>query len=128
MIFWMDLDLKDKRGFIGFSYAWNGLKIMAKEPNFRIHMIATLLVTIAGFYFKLNAIEWAVIVIVIGTVLISETFNSVVEQMIDYIKPEIHPTAKLIKDMSAGGVLLASVIAIIVGVIIFLPKIIHIWS
>lgn len=124
----MDLDLKDKKGLIGFSYAWNGLKIMAKERNFRIHLLATLIVIIAGLYFKLNPIEWTAIIFVIGIVLISETFNSVIEQMIDYIKPDIHPTAKIIKDMSAGSVLLASIIAIIVGMIIFLPKIISIFS
>src|SRR5690625_536801 len=124
----MDLDLKDKKGLIGFSYAWNGLKIMAKERNFRIHLLATLIVIIAGLYFKLNPIEWTAIIFVIGIVLISETFNSVIEQMIDYIKPDIHPTAKIIKDMSAGSVLLASIIAIIVGMIIFLPKIVHIFS
>src|SRR5690625_3061590 len=128
MIFWMDLTLKENKGFIGLSFAWNGLKVMVTERNFRIHLIATLLVIIVGLYFKLNPIEWVVIVTVIGIVLIAETFNSVIEQIIDYIKPDIHPTAKLIKDMSAGSVLLASIMAIIVGVIIFLPKIIHLLS
>lgn len=122
----MDLDLKDKKGYIGFSHAWNGLKIIMKERNFRIHLIATVCVILAGLYFTLNVLEWAVIILVIGIVLISETFNSVIEQMIDYMKPEIHPTAKLIKDMSAGGVLLAAIIASIIGAIIFLPKIIQI--
>lgn len=124
----MDLALKENKGFIGLSFAWNGLKVMVTERNFRIHLIATLLVIIVGLYFKLNPIEWVVIVTVIGIVLIAETFNSVIEQIIDYIKPDIHPTAKLIKDMSAGSVLLASIMAIIVGVIIFLPKIIHLLS
>lgn len=121
----MVLALKENKGFIGLSFALNGLKEMTKERNFRIHMIATILVVIAGFCFQLNLLEWIVIVLVIGIVLIAETFNSVIEQMIDYIKPEIHPTAKVIKDMSAGSVLLAAIIAVIVGMIIFLPKIIQ---
>lgn len=120
------MDLKDKKGYIGFSYAWNGLKLMVKERNFRIHLIATLLVTLAGVFLKLKVEEWAIIILVIGVVLISETFNSVVEKLIDYVKPEIHPTAKQIKDMSAGAVLLAAAIALIIGIIIFLPKIVHI--
>lgn len=122
----MVLDLKDKKGFIGLSYAWNGLKIIIKERNFRIHLIATLFVIGAGLYFNLNVIEWAIVILVIGIVLISEIFNSVIEQIIDHVKPEIHPTAKLIKDMSAGAVLVASIIAIIIGALIFIPKIIHI--
>src|SRR5690625_1129353 len=119
----MVLDLKDKKGFIGLSYAWNGLKIIIKERNFRIHLIATLLVIGAGLYFNLNVIEWAIVILIIGIVLITEMFNSVIEQTIDHVKPEIHPTAKLIKDMSAGAVLVASIIAIIIGALIFLPKI-----
>lgn len=123
----MVLDLEGKKGYIGFSHAWNGLKVMVKERNFRIHLIATLLVIIVGIYLKLNVQEWTVLILVIGAVLISETLNSVVEQMIDYIKPEIHPTAKLIKDMAAGSVLLATIVAIIIGIIIFLPKLIDIF-
>jgi len=119
----MVLDLKGKKGFIGLSYAWNGLKIIIKERNFRIHLIATLLVIGAGLYFNLNVIEWAIVILIIGIVLITEMFNSVIEQTIDHVKPEIHPTAKLIKDMSAGAVLVASIIAIIIGALIFLPKI-----
>lgn len=122
----MVLDLKGKKGFIGFSYAWNGLKIIIKERNFQIHLIATLLVIGAGLSLKLNVTEWAIVILVIGMVLISEMFNSVIEQTIDHVKPEVHPTAKLIKDMSAGAVLVASIIAIIIGVLIFLPKIAHI--
>lgn len=124
MRYWMGLVLKDKQGYIGFSYAWNGLKAMIKEKNFRIHLMATIFVLNAGLYFRINVIEWAVIILVIGIVLISETFNSVIEQMIDYLKPDIHPTAKLIKDMSAGAVLIASIIAVIIGLIIFLSKLI----
>src|SRR5690625_5340252 len=79
----MVLDLKGKNGFIGLSYDWNGLKIIIKERNFRIHLIATLLVIGAGLYFNLNVIEWAIVILIIGIVLITEMFNSVIEQTID---------------------------------------------
>lgn len=120
------MDLEGKKGYIGFSHAWNGLKVMVKERNFRIHLIATLLVILAGIFFKLNVQEWSLLILVVGAVLISEVFNSIVEQMIDYIKPEIHPTAKRIKDMAAGSVLLATIVAVIIGIFIFFPKIIDI--
>lgn len=58
----------------------------------------------------------------------AELFNSAVEQIIDYIKPEMHPKAKIIKDVAAGAVLVTAIIALIIGVIIFLPKIIYLIS
>ncbi len=119
----MSLDLKDKRRRIGFSYAWNGIKEIYKtEYNFRIHLIAAVLAIVAGFTFHLSNMEWAIIVLVIGLVLMAELINSVIEKMIDYLKPEIHPSAKIIKDVAAGVVLITAIIALIVGLLIFLPK------
>ncbi|MFC4022760.1 diacylglycerol kinase family protein [Oceanobacillus longus] len=116
--------MKDKRkSSIGFSYAWNGIKEIAKtEHNFRIHLVATILTTVAGFTFRLSNVEWAIIVLTIGLVLMAEVMNSAIEKMIDYLKPEIHPSAKIIKDIAAGAVLITAVIAFIVALIIFLPK------
>lgn len=119
----MNLELKDKRKRIGFSYAWNGIKeIIITEYNFRIHLIAAVLTAVAGFIFRLSNMEWAIIVLVIGLVLIAELINSVIERTIDYLKPEIHPSAKIIKDVAAGVVLITAIIALIVGLLIFFPK------
>jgi len=119
----VNLALKDKKKFIGFSFAWNGLREAAKlEKNFRIHLIFTVIVIIAGFLFKLSLLEWALIILVIGFVLAAELINTVIEKMIDYMKPELHPTAKLIKDYAAGAVLTAAITAVLIGIIIFLPK------
>jgi undecaprenol kinase len=116
-------ELKDKQRRIGFSYAWNGIKEISKtEYNFRIHLIAAVFAIVAGFIFRLSNVEWAIIVLVIGLVLMAELINSVIEKMIDYLKPEIHPSAKIIKDVAAGVVLITAIIALIVGLLIFLPK------
>ena len=115
--------LKDKKKFIGFSFAWNGLREAAKlEKNFRIHRIFTVIVIIAGFLFKLSLLDWALIILVIGFVLAAELIKTVIEKMIDYMTPELHPTAKLIKDYAAGAVLTAAITAVLIGIIIFLPK------
>lgn len=115
--------MKDKKRAIGFSYAWNGLREAVKrEINFRIHLIFAAVVILAGFVFQLTVLEWAVIILVIGFVLAAELINTVIEKVIDYIKPEIHPTAKLIKDYAAGAVLVAAITSVIAGVIIFVPK------
>lgn len=114
-----------KKRSIGFSFAWNGLKKVAKsERNFQIHLLATLLVIGMAIFLKLSVVEWAIIMIVIGFVLVTELINSAIERIIDYLRPEIHPLAKIIKDIGAGAVLLSAVIAVSVGLFIFLPKLI----
>lgn len=119
----MSLALKDKKRRIGFSFAWNGIvEAIKTECNFQFHLIAAVLVIIAGFLLHLSLIEWIMIVMVIGLVLTVELINSAIEKIIDYVKPEIHPAAKIIKDTSAGAVLIVAIIAVIIGSIIFIPK------
>ena len=103
--FLVNLVLKDKRKKIGFAYAWNGLKeVISKEYNFRIHLIAAFLVIIAGMIFRLSAVEWAIITHRRRFCASQEMVNSIVERIIDYVKPEYHIQAKLIKDIAAGHV------------------------
>lgn len=117
--------MKGKKG-IGFSFAWNGLKeLIRTEMNFRIQTIIFLIVLLIGILLQLTNMEWVIICLVSGIVLICEVLNTVVEKLVDYIKPEMHPTAKVIKDMSAAAVLIASIVAIVVGLFIFLPKIVE---
>ncbi|OGI86055.1 hypothetical protein A3A01_01485 [Candidatus Nomurabacteria bacterium RIFCSPLOWO2_01_FULL_39_17] len=87
-----------------------------------VHLFAALLVVFLGFYFRISGIEWMLIVFAIGLVLISEAFNTAIEIDIDLTSPEYHPYARDTKDVSASAVLLAVFVAIIVGLIIFLPK------
>lgn len=119
----MSLELDDKNKF-GFSFAWNGIvEIVKTERNFQIHLIATLLVVASGFLVHLSLLEWVVIILVIGLVLVTELLNSAIEKTLDYIRPEIHPAAKIIKDVAAGAVLIAAISAVIIGLLIFIPKI-----
>lgn len=124
----MSLELSDnkRKRTIGFSFAWEGLwSGMRSEKNFIIHLIVAVLVVIAGFIFQLALVEWAIIVMTIGLVLIAEIFNTAVEKMIDYMKPEISPQAKVIKDIAAGGVLVSAFFSVIIGLIIFLSKLVE---
>lgn len=117
--------MKPKKRSVGLSFALNGLKeVIKSEKNFQVHLLMIVLVIFTGFVLKVSLSEWLTLTIVIGMVLISEIVNSAIEEMIDYIKPEIHPSAKVIKDMGAGGVLIAVIVSIIVGLIIFSPKVI----
>ena len=106
-----------------FGYAFSGISHAFKSQfNFRFHVIVLILVLIAGSYFNLSASEWLWIVAAAGIVLFSELFNTALEVLVDLVSPNIHPKAKIIKDVAAAAVLIAAVTAVIIGLIIFIPK------
>jgi len=113
-----------KRLIKSFVYAFHGLRMMIwQEQNGKIHLIAILAVVVAGLYFQLSFPEWIAIVIVSGGVFTAEAFNTSIETLSNTISPEYNKNIKQVKDFAAGAVLIASLTAIIVGLIIFLPKI-----
>ncbi len=99
----------------GLSYTWR------HEPNFRIQLVAAFLVIIAGLSFSISRSEWLIIFLVISSVLVLELLNSAVETLTDLVKPRLHEYVRLIKDMMASAVLVASVAAIVIGLAIFIP-------
>lgn len=107
-----------------FIHAFNGIKMAFKEePNFRIHVVATIMVIAAGLYFQLSTEEWLAVIIVIGLVLLTELLNTAIENIADFISPERHEKIKTIKDISASAVLISAIVALMVGLLIFIPKI-----
>lgn len=107
-----------------FKYAFNGLRILIKEEhNARIHLFATICVIIAGLFFNISMNEWIGVIFSIGLVFSLEIINSSIENIADFISPERHEMIKKIKDLSASGVLISSITALIIGLIIFIPKI-----
>jgi|SRR5690625_2866528 len=120
------LALKDRKDMIGLKYAWQGLiKVTLEERNFQIHLLIGSTVVIAGFICQLNYIEWSIILLTICLVLVMEMINTIFERFIDYFKPEKHEKAKHIKDIAAGCVLVTSIFAIVIGLAIFIPKLIQ---
>src|ERR1043165_9855769 len=107
-----------------FGYAFNGLKLLIQEePNAKIHFIVAIAVVVAGFYFKISFLEWIALVFAIGLVITLEIINTSIENMADFISPEKNEMIKKIKDLSAAGVLVSVTTAIIIGLIVFLPKV-----
>jgi len=107
-----------------FEHAFRGLVYVFKnEKNFQNEVAIGFLVVLAMFYFHIRESEVLVLVLVIMTVLIMEVLNTIMERVVDILRPRIHPYAKLIKDLMAATVLLSSILAVIVGLIIFLPYI-----
>lgn len=111
-----------------FRFAINGIiDAYKKEQTFYIVSIISIIVIICGFIFKISSFEWIIIVLLIGIILSLELVNTSIEATIDLITPKYHPLAKLAKDTVAGAVLISSIVSIILGLIIFLPKIIDLF-
>jgi diacylglycerol kinase len=109
-----------------FGYAFNGLKTMIREePNSRIHLFAAICTMTAGILFKVSLSEWIALVFATGFVITLEIVNSAIENIADFISPGKDDMIKKIKDLSAAGVLVSAITALIVGLIVFLPKIVH---
>lgn len=121
--------MRDHKRGIGLLFAIEGLKTVFKqEKNFRIHLLVLFIVILLGFLFSLNVLEWSLIIIVSCMVLLTETINTALETMMDYLSPHKHPKVKNIKDMAAGAVLLSVICSVIVGCFMFIPKIIHLFN
>ena len=115
--------LKNRIRSVG--YAFKGMFLLLwTESSIKIQFVIALVVTAAGFYFEISSTEWALQLIAIGMVMGTEGVNTAIEKLSDYIQPEEDPRIGLIKDISAGAVMIVSIISSIVGLIIYVPKII----
>ena len=118
------LRVKTKKLINSFKYAIEGFMSSFKtERNMKIHILAMAVVVALGFYLKLTLIEWSFITISIVLVIGAELFNTSIETIVDMVSPEKNPKAKLAKDISAAAVLVLAIGAMIIGAIIFIPKI-----
>ena len=108
-----------------FSYAFKGIFYMMRtQHNFWIQIIIGLLAIFLGLVFNISTIEWVLVILSCGVVLAAETFNSAIETLADVVNPNHDPKIGLVKDLAAGAVLISAVAAAIVGLIVFVPKII----
>lgn len=108
-----------------FKCAFCGIfSAIKRERNLKIHIFAMIMVIIAGLFFKLSSIEWIICLILFGLVISAELINTGIENAVDLAMPEKNEIAKYAKDVSAGAVLFLAIISVIIGLIIFVPKII----
>ncbi|WP_179007530.1 diacylglycerol kinase family protein [Winogradskyella forsetii] len=105
------------------GFAFKGMLILIKsEASIQVQLFIAIAVTIAGFYFEISTNEWLIQLTMIGLVMSLEAMNTAVEHIANFIHPEYHIKIGLIKDVAAGAVFIASVIAVIVAGIIYFPK------
>lgn len=115
-----------KKRLQSFRYAFAGIRnLLVYEHNSRIHLGVAILAVILGIILHISLWQWAVLAIAVFCVFIAEIFNSAIENLADVVSPEYDDAIKKVKDYCAAAVLLASILAVIVGFLIFLPEIIR---
>lgn len=106
-----------------FGYAFKGIYLLVtSETNSSIQLLVAIVVTIAGFVFKISTTEWIAQIFAIALVMSLEGINTAIEKIVDFVHPEHHQKIGHIKDIAAGAVLIAALAAITIGGLIYLPK------
>lgn len=107
------------------TYAVKGFYLLiTTEHSIMVQLTISALMCILGFYLKINAVEWMFQILAIGLVLTAESLNTAIEAICDYIQPNFDKKIGFIKDIAAGAVTFAALTAVVIGVIIYLPKLI----
>ena len=119
---------KDNTFFTGrlksVTYAFKGaVKLITTEHSVMVQFSLGILLTVAGFYFGISSTEWLFQTMAIGLVMSIEGLNTAVEKIADFIHPNYHERIGFIKDIAAGAVFFAAITAIIIGLIIYMPRI-----
>jgi diacylglycerol kinase (ATP) len=110
----------------GGGYAIKGAWLLLRhEPSIQVQFVLAILVCIAGFYFDITATEWMFQLLAIGLVMATEGLNTAVENIADFVHPDFHTKIGHIKDIAAGSVFFAAVIAVVIGIIIYFPYIFY---
>ena len=118
----MSLKSKDKRTFKG---SLDGISYVTKsEKNFKREIALGIIALILSYILKIDKIEFIIILTMICLVLTTEIINTAIERTVDLVTKEYHELARIAKDVSAGSVLVTSIFSLIIGIIIFIPKII----
>ncbi len=111
-----------KTRVLSFKYAFEGIWTALKDqPNLIFHLLSATVVILFGWFFQISKLEWIILTLTIGIVIAIELTNTAIEEVVNSFTDEIHPSAKKAKDVAAGAVLVASIMAIIIGLLIFLP-------
>lgn len=126
----MGLHDRNKRGFKrllkSFYYATQGLvHVFKHEQNMNIHVIVAALIIISAYLLDLSLTHWLILLLVIAGIFALEIMNTAVERTVDLVTKDYHPMAKLAKDIAAAAVFVYCVFAVVIGLIIFIPPLLH---
>lgn len=119
----MDNNQKRSPLYKSFGYAFEGIfNTIKDERNIKIHLVVTTLVIIFGFILKISLSEWFVCILLFAIIIPLELVNTAIEAVVDLASKDYNPLAKKAKDAAAGAVLVAAILATVIGGIIFFPK------
>lgn len=106
-----------------FGWAWSGVVILFRtQANARIHAVVATAAVGAGLVFHISTGEWCAVIGAIALVLVAEAINTAIEAIVDLASPAVHPLAGRAKDVAAGAVLIAAVASVIIGLLVFGPR------
>jgi diacylglycerol kinase (ATP) len=114
--------LRNRWKSVGFALR-GALFLIGTEASIKVQVFIAIVMTAAGFFFEISNTEWILQILTIAIIMGSEGLNTAIEKISDYVQPEFDEKIGLIKDVSAGAVMLVSIAATIIGFIIYLPKI-----
>jgi undecaprenol kinase len=107
----------------GFRAAFSGLlRLATSERHFQLHLAAAACAIILAAFLGFSRLEWAILIVTIGLVLVAEGINSAIERAIDTTTPGFHPLAKAAKDIGAAAVLIAAIVSVLVALLLYVPK------
>ncbi len=107
---------------IGYAYK-GAVLLITTEASIKVQLFIGILTTIAGFYFNISLTEWMIQIVTIGLVMSVEGINTAIEKIADFIHPDFNDKIGFIKDIAAGAVFISAVVGVIIGLLIYLPKI-----
>lgn len=114
-----------KGRLLSFKYALRGMALLVTtEHSIMVQLFIGICVSVLGWALDISGVEWILQILAIGMVLVAESLNTAIEKLCDFYHPEFHKKIEFIKDISAGAVTFAAIAAIIIGLIIYLPKIV----
>ena len=118
-----------RRSLVSFRFAGQGLRYLLRtQPNFVIHTLAAVFVVVLATVLEATVVELGLLTLTIGLVLVCEAFNTALEAAVDLASPEYHALARVAKDVAAGGVLIAAIVAVIVGLVVLGPRLLaRVW-
>jgi undecaprenol kinase len=124
----MSMDLKDNKRKYKYSetfkFALEGIRVsILNEKNIRFHLFFSVIVIVFAIIFNLTQIEWMFILFAIVGMIVVEMINTAIERVVDLVTDQYHPLAGQAKDIAAGAVLIYAILSVIIGMIIFIPKI-----
>lgn len=124
----MIMDLKDNKRTYKYSetfkFALEGIRVsILNEKNIRFHLVFSVIVIVLAIIFNLTQTEWLFILIAIAGMIVVEMINTAIERVVDLVTDQYHPLAGQAKDIAAGAVLIYAILSVIIGMIIFIPKI-----